>query len=348
MNNIGFVQKCPDDLYFNAETEFCDLPANVDCESPSTTTEPGPLTTDSTEENETTELTTSETDTTTFEPGTTDGTDSTSTSGETSTDETDSTAEDITTTSTHETDSTTEDITTISTHETNSTVEDITTISTDETDSTVEDITSTPTDETDSTVGEVSTTEETTEQYCEPLCAGQESEVAHPDDCGMYISCVDKCDGAITFCPPGLHFNYHWSVCDLPQRAECLLEICNEQTTEYVASVNSCRSYYNCTNSNATLHSCEIGYIFDSSSMNCVPEGEHNKCEVEDIPSAPQEVYQLCTKIVADQLIPHPSRCDVFYRCVRGMLSPRMCLEGLLFDSTFGACNIEEEVECNA
>ncbi|XP_062555524.1 chondroitin proteoglycan 1-like [Armigeres subalbatus] len=203
-----------------------------------------------------------------------------------------------------------------------------------------------PTNESESTDA-TDTTAPATEAYCEPLCAGQESEIADPEHCDRFISCIDKCTGATLFCPSGLYFNHHWSVCDLPERAECLLEVCSNQAGTLIPSVNNCRHYYGCTDSEATLQSCEADMMFDATSLTCVPADDSGTCAVDDIPAAPQEVYILCTQYVADQLIPHPTRCDVFYRCVKGKLSPRRCLEGLLFDSSLGACNLETNVECD-
>nr|XP_029712856.1 chondroitin proteoglycan 1-like [Aedes albopictus] len=423
MNNIGIVQTCLNDLYFNAITRHCDYPENVDCENPSTPTEPDLSTTDSTDEIETSEptdatdttvegeITTEEstTETTTEDSTTEDSTTEDSTTEDSTTEDSttedsttedsttedsttedsttedsttedsttedsttedsttedstteDSTTEDSTTEDSTTEDSTTEDSTTEDSTTEDSTTEDSTTEDSTTEDSTTEDSTTEDSTTEDSTTEDSSTdfstvedntteettTQPTTEQFCEPLCAGQDSEVADPENCSRFISCIDKCSGAVQFCPEGLHFNHHWSVCDLPQRAECLLEVCLGEPTELIPSVNSCRSYYECSASNANLRSCETGYVFDSTVLGCVLEDAHNACQIEDIPGAPQEVYNLCTTLVEDQLLPHPSRCDVYYRCVRGMLSPRMCLEGLLFDTQRGMCNLEDRVECN-
>lgn len=137
MNGVGVVKQCPDELYFDPNTELCDLPENVDCES---TTESPPET------------------------------------------------------------------------------------------------------------EEPPTTPPPTEQPgCNELCAFQSSvwggEVSDSEDCGRFVNCLNNCKGTTLTCPKGLHFNHMLSVCDLPERSECLLEVCVDEPIGFKASINSCAQY---------------------------------------------------------------------------------------------------------
>lgn len=264
MNNVGIVQKCPEEFYFNPEKIICDFPDNVDCETQTTTTES--TTTQVTEESTLTEETTGEeTSTTELETeSTTEGTgtettitvtdentvteDSTvdTTTDQTTTDQTttDEITTDQTTTDQTSTDQTTTDQTTTDEITTNEITTDQTTTDPTTTDTTANTEDNTGDPGTDETGSDDDTTTETSESDCQPYCADFPpwgGEGAHPTDCNRFISCSDQCMGATLFCPPNLHFNHNKLVCDFASRAECLLKVCNNQPDGPMASMNSCR-----------------------------------------------------------------------------------------------------------
>ncbi|XP_065089035.1 uncharacterized protein LOC135710398 [Ochlerotatus camptorhynchus] len=313
-----------------------------------TTTEDGVITTT---ENDTTVETTTNDDTTVEITTKDDTTVITTTENDTTVDTTteNNTTVETTTNDDTTTDNTTDDDTTATTDQeettTDSNLSPETTTDQLETTSIDNEVT---TEEINTTV-EDETTEGATESDCEPLCAdllASGGEIADPSNCGRFISCTDQCSGGTMFCPSNLHFNHIMSVCDLPERAECLLEVCVGIPTGVIPSVNSCRHYYGCMNSNAILQSCGPGLVFDPVKKLCVTEDADNPCVFPDIPAPPPEVYSQCTPTVVEQQLRHPTRCDVFYRCVRGMLSGRICLDGLLFDESLGKCNLAELVDC--
>ncbi|XP_058827400.1 uncharacterized protein LOC131687339 [Topomyia yanbarensis] len=202
---------------------------------------------------------------------------------------------------------------------------------------------------TSTTVDEETSTTTVTEEICEPLCTVLPmygGEVAHPEYCERYISCVNSCDGATSFCPASLLFNHFMSVCDISERAECILEVCVGKETGTLASVNSCRHYFVCLLESALLRSCGDGLVFDPSQLVCVQEDESNTCNIPDIPPAPPEVMVECEESVQLQNLRHPELCNVYYRCVRGNIFPRQCQPGLFFDEVKQACNLAELVDC--
>lgn len=161
MNGVGIVLQCPDELYFDPESELCDLPENVDCvavtDSPPETEEPP-------------------TPPPTEEPG------------------------------------------------------------------------------------------------CNDRCVLQSSiwggEVPDANDCSRFVNCMDNCKGATLTCPVGLYFNHLLSVCDLPERSECLLEVCVDQPIGLLASVNSCGQYVEGSSSCLNRNFLKINIVSASSCVN--------------------------------------------------------------------------------
>ncbi|XP_055535896.1 uncharacterized protein LOC129724770 [Wyeomyia smithii] len=306
MNNVGVIRECPDELYFDPSENICNHPEDVDCE-------------------ESIETTTEEEQTTTTEETTV-------------TDETIITEETTVTDEITVTDETTvtDDITVTDETEENTVTEETT--SSEET-TIIEETT---------TSEETTVTAETTEpDLCEPLCANfpdRGGELADPENCGQFISCDDECFGGRMFCPPDLHFNHIKQVCDTAVRAECLMEVCVEQPNGVLSSANSCQHFYACIDEGSLLLSCGTGTVFDSEET-CVVEDEINTCVSEEFPSPPLELQKECKTIVS-QNFRHPDYCDVYYRCVAGILFPRRCQPGLLYDGMLQVCNLEELVDC--
>ncbi|XP_058458069.1 uncharacterized protein LOC131434866 [Malaya genurostris] len=215
-------------------------------------------------------------------------------------------------------------------------------------DTTIEETTITTTED-ENTTDDDTTTDDGSEENCEPLCAefppwgGQ---IADPNDCQRFVSCVNRCQGAIMFCPRGLHFNQLKMVCDIPQRAECLQEVCSDREDGLHASANSCRMFYACVQNNALLWSCGDTQVFDPVRLECVQEDETNTCETPEIPLAPIEVVNECTDVVESQNLRHPYLCDVYYWCVKRYLFPRQCQSELYFDADAQACNLSKLVDC--
>ncbi|XP_053686181.1 chondroitin proteoglycan 2-like [Sabethes cyaneus] len=378
MNNIGVIRECPDELYFNPVTKSCDFAENVDCIEPTTvtteevtteTSDDGELTTTTSDDDSTESTVTQTTDDDTTVEGTTEETETTETSddGETTADITitETTNDDTTveeTTETGDDGEVTTDVTITETTNDDTTVEettetgddgegttDVTTAETTNDDTTVQETTETG-DNGEGTNEETTTQQETTaDDDCEPLCLtslGAGDEVADPQDCGRFIACDDQCYGATMFCPQGLHFNHLKKVCDIPDRAECLLNVCVGREDGLFASVNSCRHFYACIIQNGLLTSCASGQVFDPVERHCVVEDEDNVCLPQEIPPPPAELEAECHQVVISQNLPHPNFCDVYFRCVAGTLFPRRCQEGLLFDQQTQFCNWAQLVNC--
>lgn len=78
----------------------------------------------------------------------------------------------------------------------------------------------------------------------------------------------------------------------------------------------------------------------------CVPEDDDNRCQPQLIPPVPMEVRNACTTEVRSQMIGHPEYCDVYYRCIKGVLSVRKCQSGLYFDQVKSVCVLMGEHDC--
>ncbi|EDS41005.1 conserved hypothetical protein [Culex quinquefasciatus] len=201
------------------------------------------------------------------------------------------------------------------------------------------------------TITTTTTEDDTTPAPVEPAnpcnsLSEEGGEVPHSKQCGWFVNCVDQSEGLTSFCPENLHFNALMQVCDIPERAQCLLKVCNDQPDGLLASKNSCKQYIECQSSKATLRSCRESEVFDEPTKMCVPEDDANRCQPQLIPPVPLEVRNACTTEVRSQMIGHPEYCDVYYRCIKGGLSVRKCQSGLYFDQDKSVCVLMGEHEC--
>ncbi|XP_053667863.1 uncharacterized protein LOC128718221 [Anopheles marshallii] len=232
-----------------------------------------------------------------------------------------------------------------------------TTDTTSDTDTTTEPITIT--DETTITTDETTSTEsiETTTvkegadlaALCEALSSDTLVELAYPGECNMYVVCDNRQYVGTESCPAGLHFNPTLSICDSPDHAECLEFVCRnnpegKQTT--VESQNSCQRYFICIGNITVERLCAPGTIYDAKNGWCIVDDVENPCERERLPPPPESVIMQCTGESELSKIPHPTMCDVYYRCLNGNLWVRQCPQGLFFDSDREQCNLAGIVEC--
>uniref|UniRef100_A0A4Y0BPG5 Chitin-binding type-2 domain-containing protein n=2 Tax=Anopheles funestus TaxID=62324 RepID=A0A4Y0BPG5_ANOFN len=165
----------------------------------------------------------------------------------------------------------------------------------------------------------------------------------------MYIMCENRQYIRTETCPAGLHFNPTLSVCDSPDQAECLDFVCrnnpegNQVTLE---SQNSCQLYFICIGNITVERRCAPGTIYEAENGWCVVDDAENPCERERLPAPPESVILQCTGENELDKIPHPTMCDVYYRCINGNLWVRQCPPGLLFDPDREQCNLADMVSC--
>ncbi|ETN61747.1 hypothetical protein AND_006590 [Anopheles darlingi] len=367
----GLINCCPDGEYFNAETLLCEDSANVECDIiplPCTDTPPLPTTTDSGEA----DTTTQDPEETTLEPA-----DTTPLPEDTTTVVPEETTEPPEDTTTQDPDDTTlePDETTVLPEDTTTQDPDDTTLEPDETTVLPEDTTTLDPEETTTTVDPEETTElpeETTtddEETTEPppetttggaseldkLCAAQTSdetvEVPYPGQCNPYVVCTNREFVRVETCPAGLHFNPIKSVCDARNTAECVDFVCHDNpdgTVLTVKSINTCDKYYICFGRLVQVRQCAPGTIYDPENNWCIVDNTEAPCERERPPPPPESVVLQCRAEDELSKIRHPAQCDVYYRCINGVIIARQCPSGLLFDTVREQCNRESEVNCEA
>uniref|UniRef100_A0A182NDG7 Chitin-binding type-2 domain-containing protein n=1 Tax=Anopheles dirus TaxID=7168 RepID=A0A182NDG7_9DIPT len=223
------------------------------------------------------------------------------------------------------------------------------TTTTDPDTTTIETETTTP-DETTSTEPEETTTVGQGPDL-QALCENQSTEslieVAYPGECEQYVVCENQQYIRTEPCPAGLHFNPTLSVCDSPDHAECLEFVCqhNPDGIQLVLeSLNSCKKYFICVGNMTVERLCAPGTVYDPVNGWCVIDDVENPCERERPPPPPESVVVQCAEESELKKIPHPTECDVYYRCLNGRLWVRQCPAGLLFDSVREQCNLAEIV----
>ncbi|XP_037041236.1 peritrophin-48-like [Bradysia coprophila] len=99
----------------------------------------------------------------------------------------------------------------------------------------------------------------------------------------------------------------------------------------FVRSSQSCNSYNRCINGLPQHGVCPKGYAFGSRSQMC-----ETNIEVDCRSCSPFGI----------QHIPNPDSCQTYYRCVNGVRTSMTCSDGLLFDRSYGDCNLASKVRC--
>lgn len=99
----------------------------------------------------------------------------------------------------------------------------------------------------------------------------------------------------------------------------------------FVRNSASCRSFYLCNGGNPVPNNCPTGFYFNAAEQLC----DHEE-SVDCTQCSPFGVQQ----------IPHPHNCSMYYLCVTGIRTMRICGSGLRFDPRIGDCNLERFVEC--
>ncbi|XP_035787619.1 uncharacterized protein LOC118464383 [Anopheles albimanus] len=366
----GLINCCPDGEYFNPETLLCEDSANVECDiisPPCTDTPPLPTTTES-DGTDTTTLNPAETtldpNETTLLPEETTTTvapeETTTLPGGTTTQDPESTTHDPeTTTQDPETTTLEPEETTALPGDTTTTLDpDVTTLLPETTTVDPEVTTVLPeettTDDQGTTVPAPETTTEVANEL-DTLCAAQTStetvEVPYPGQCNQYVICTDREFARVETCPAGLHFNPIRSVCDARNAAECLDFVCQDNpagTVLILKSINACDKYYICFGSMVQVRQCAPGTIYDPENNWCIVDNAETPCERDRPPPPPESVIAQCRAEDELSKIRHPSHCDVYYRCINGVIIVRQCPSGLLFDTVRDQCNRESEVNCEA
>ncbi|XP_065089019.1 peritrophin-1-like [Ochlerotatus camptorhynchus] len=192
-----------------------------------------------------------------------------------------------------------------------------------------------------------------------PNCPAEENEnsdavlLPHPDVCSKYLICSN----GVAYeqdCRDGLLFNPALLVCDWPENVEC--EKCVFHSTALIAlfclfvvgvaygqncygqsngstqpDPSRCNFYYFCNNGNSNPVSCPSGLHYNARGKVC------------DRPSRAGCV--MCPSSGFRNL-PVAGACNKFIQCFQGVATDRECPKGLLFDSSYGQCNLERNVRC--
>ncbi|XP_058838641.1 probable chitinase 10 [Topomyia yanbarensis] len=180
-------------------------------------------------------------------------------------------------------------------------------------------------------------------KHCHPACKHITEKVAHEDDCTKYVQCNADCTGETETCPAGLHFNPFLEVCDSPNFAECMMQICSHNVVNdwaIVASVNSCQTYYLCFGTYVSPQHCAADTFFDPEKGRCELISAENSCEMNRPPSPPNSVIEQCQPNTELLYIPYPDDASIYFRCLNGNLMVLQCPDGLIFDFVNQVCSL--------
>ncbi|XP_055601366.1 probable endochitinase [Uranotaenia lowii] len=99
----------------------------------------------------------------------------------------------------------------------------------------------------------------------------------------------------------------------------------------FLADSKRCNYYYSCNNGIAVSLSCPSGFHFNAQRQAC------------DYPTTAG-----CVKCPREGFVnlAVAGACRKFIQCFKGVATERECPKGLLFDSTFAQCNLEQLVRC--
>lgn len=219
--------------------------------------------------------------------------------------------------------------------------------------STTEQVTST-TSTTERTTSATSTTEQTLQPSRptddpDDFCVGK-SNGLHKNlaDCGSYFSCWEG-QTFLYECSSGTLFNAETKNCDWKYNVDCdeegdKTEFCSDKVDGLYSYPNDCSKYYNCGSKMTYVLSCSAGTYWNPDIGNCDWIANVD-CEDRPVPPVASNLGNVCSSWKTE-LLPDPSNCHNFIRCVNGVPYPNSCGNYLKFNPKAGACDWPDNVDC--
>ncbi|XP_053685795.1 uncharacterized protein LOC128735329 [Sabethes cyaneus] len=181
------------------------------------------------------------------------------------------------------------------------------------------------------------------EEECIPIIcvAGENNMLVHPNHCNMFSLC-DNGHLSLHLCPVYHIFHSALKVCSPGDLISCTLspldQMCvgrfDDSRFPYPAEGN-CLQYVVCKSGQSNVESCPAETVLRPSLLDCFP-GHTDTCELLDITCDPNN----------EQILPHPTRCDLKILCVAGFPTVQACPEGQIVDPITMNCVPGEVIDC--
>ncbi|XP_062557455.1 keratin-associated protein 16-1-like [Armigeres subalbatus] len=202
----------------------------------------------------------------------------------------------------------------------------------------------------------------------------------HWSDCRKFVECGEF-STVIFECPERSYFNPETLVCDFAMYAECVtdleaevqffgqqrmlettpgvlvtIETCNQHRLGIkLPHPINCNQFYHCSPSGPVLFTCPAELLFCPERLVC-NWPQFVTCGSEEV-ITPSEGCQVncfpdnrcpinCYPDLNTTVLPHPSRCDAFLRCIDGCACFEDCTPGLYWSSNLGRCVERYRSEC--
>ncbi|XP_058064606.1 LOW QUALITY PROTEIN: uncharacterized protein LOC131214247 [Anopheles bellator] len=184
----------------------------------------------------------------------------------------------------------------------------------------------------------------------------EERLVLHPRFCNQYYICSNQI-GIPVICPTGLWFSEDTQSCVSPLLVDCPHGVtpppedpwamCDGvEGYGYVRHPNYCYRYFQCIDGTPYPMICEGDLIFDRERQVC-DEQRYVQCEVTPPPVVrPPSTVGICIDAPDGQLEANPQYCNQYYICIHEAGWRLVCPLGLWFDVERQTCSEPGTVEC--
>jgi len=155
-------------------------------------------------------------------------------------------------------------------------------------------------------------------------------------DCTKYYRC-DRGWLKTEVCPNGLYFDNVLKRCEWANQVSCGTVSAAQCTADQDLTQVSgdCSRFNKCINGKLSTETCPNGYYFDRTIR---------ACNVAFLVSCSTNVEAPKTCNSYDDLTQVAGKCNLYYRCVNGVLTTESCDSGFNFDRALRACNIANQV----
>ncbi|XP_049298658.1 peritrophin-1-like [Anopheles funestus] len=157
-----------------------------------------------------------------------------------------------------------------------------------------------------------------------------EAFLPHPTDCTKYFSCYGG-KGYEQTCPDGKFFDPMNKWCDIPEKANCVVNNCPPDGIVYLPIPDVCDRFTICIGGVAFEGVCDDNLYFDAELQECNLKNETdcvvNPC-IQPPPDPPVEL----------EIYPNPANCQQYLLCLQGEPIIRNCAPNLFFDPTLLHC----------
>uniref|UniRef100_A0A182QXK1 Chitin-binding type-2 domain-containing protein n=1 Tax=Anopheles farauti TaxID=69004 RepID=A0A182QXK1_9DIPT len=176
------------------------------------------------------------------------------------------------------------------------------------------------------------------------VCVGVNAGIfPHPDPvlCHVYVVCMFE-HPSLYQCAEGYVFDTNTLGCVPGDRSLCVYvpdwpQVCSDHTYAIHADPNVCWEFVLCAQGEVYQYECAEGEIWSQKDGACLP-GDRASCEPLDIEATCQERPNF--------VLPHPTDCLKYRRCLDGKMRLVDCTRGKIFDPQAGQCVVGNTNTC--